>query len=108
MMSGRRIRQAAPATLQGSSNVDAAMMASVRDMDVLRLAEGGDEQSAVFSLMGAQVTVLDLTPRPLKADEIAAAHYPNTHSRKALPVDIRIPIMYAFVYIEGRTRPCAL
>ena len=54
---------------------DAVMMSGVQGMDVLCLAGGGGAQSAVFSLLGARVTVLDLTPEQLEADEIAARHY---------------------------------
>ena len=54
---------------------DAVMMSGVQGMEVLCLAGGGGAQSAVFSLLGARVTVLDLTPEQLEADEIAAKHY---------------------------------
>jgi SAM-dependent methyltransferase len=43
--------------------------------DVLCLASGGGQQSAVFGLMGARVTVLDLTEGQLDGDRKAAAHY---------------------------------
>lgn len=42
---------------------------------VLCLASGGGQQSAELSLLGAQVTVLDLCPGQLEADNRAAAHY---------------------------------
>jgi SAM-dependent methyltransferase len=42
---------------------------------VLCLAAGGGQQSAVFGLLGAQVTVLDLSDGQLKADRKAADHF---------------------------------
>ena len=42
---------------------------------VLCLAGGGGQQSVIYSLLGAKVTVLDLTPEQLRRDEIAARHY---------------------------------
>ena len=42
---------------------------------VLCLAGGGGQQSAAFGLLGAEVTVLDLSPAQLQRDQEAAAHY---------------------------------
>ena len=42
---------------------------------VLCLAGGGGRESACFALLGAQVTVLDLSPEQLGRDRAAAAHY---------------------------------
>jgi len=42
---------------------------------VLCLACGGGQQSAVFALLGARVTVVDLTQGQLNGDRKAAAHY---------------------------------
>jgi SAM-dependent methyltransferase len=55
--------------------IDSVMMANVRGKEVLCLAGGGGQQSAVFSLLGAHVTVFDLTPEQLECDERAARHY---------------------------------
>ena len=55
--------------------VDSVMMAHVNGEEVLCLAGSGGAQSAVFSLLGAKVTVLDLTPEQLDADTRAAEHY---------------------------------
>jgi SAM-dependent methyltransferase len=44
----------------------------VEDKRVLCLATGGGQQSAVFGLLGAEVTVLDLTPAQLESDRRAA------------------------------------
>lgn len=42
---------------------------------VLCLASGGGQQSAVFGLLGARVTVLELTPAQLDADRRVAEHF---------------------------------
>ncbi len=42
---------------------------------VLCLANGGGQQSAAFALLGAAVTVLDLSDAQLEQDRRAAAHY---------------------------------
>lgn len=44
-------------------------------MNVLCLASGGNQQSAVFGLLGAQVTVVDFSEKQLEGDRKAAAHY---------------------------------
>jgi SAM-dependent methyltransferase len=59
----------------GSDPVDSWMMSGVDGEEVLLLAGGGGQHSAVFSLLGARVTVLDLTPEQLEGDRKAAAHY---------------------------------
>ena len=51
------------------------VLAGVEGKDVLCLASGGGQQSAVFGLLGARVTVLDLTEGQLEGDRRAAAHY---------------------------------
>lgn len=43
--------------------------------EVLCLAGGGGQQSAAYALLGARVTVLDLTETQLQRDRQAAAHY---------------------------------
>jgi SAM-dependent methyltransferase len=52
-----------------------SILADVKGKNVLCLASGGGQQSAVFGLLGAQVTVLDLTEGQLAGDRTAAAHY---------------------------------
>ncbi|MFE3449934.1 class I SAM-dependent methyltransferase [Nonomuraea sp. NPDC059194] len=42
---------------------------------VLCLAGGGGQQSAAFALLGADVTVLDISPGQLARDRVAAEHY---------------------------------
>jgi ubiquinone/menaquinone biosynthesis C-methylase UbiE len=50
----------------------------VAGKDVLCLAGGGGQQSAAFALLGARVTVLDLSDGQLARDREAAAHYGHT------------------------------
>ena len=52
------------------------LMCRVKPGDrVLCLAGGGGQQSVIYSLLGAQVTVFDLTPEQLERDHAAARHY---------------------------------
>lgn len=54
---------------------------------VLCLATGGGQQSACFALLGAQVTVLDLSGVQLERDQEAALHY--GYSIRTLHGDMR-------------------
>jgi ubiquinone/menaquinone biosynthesis C-methylase UbiE len=60
---------------QLGSMFPADILSSVDGMEILCLASGGGQQSAVFSLLGAQVTVVDLSAGQLAGDREAAAHY---------------------------------
>jgi SAM-dependent methyltransferase len=51
------------------------MIGAVAGLRVLCLAGGGGQQSAAFGLLGAEVTVLDLSETQLERDRQAAAHY---------------------------------
>lgn len=51
------------------------LLADVRGRAVLCLASGGGQQSAVFGLLGAIVTVVDLVEGQLVGDRLAAEHY---------------------------------
>lgn len=53
----------------------AHILREVGDKDVLCLAAGGGQQSAIFGLLGARVTVVDLAEGQLMGDQRAAAHY---------------------------------
>ena len=53
----------------------ASILANIEGKDVLCLASGGGQQSAVFSLLGARVTVVDLADGQLEGDMKAAVHY---------------------------------
>lgn len=52
-----------------------SVLSDIEGTDVLCLAAGGGQQSAIFALLGARVTVLDLTAAQLAGDRTAAAHY---------------------------------
>lgn len=51
------------------------VLADIEGKEVLCLASGGGQQSAVFGLLGARVTVVDLVEGQLEGDATAAAHY---------------------------------
>lgn len=51
------------------------LVGDVRGEEVLCLAGGGGQQSAAFALLGANVTVLDLSDAQLAQDRRAAEHY---------------------------------
>ena len=51
------------------------VMATAKRNDVLCLGAGGGQQSALLSLLGARVTVLDICEGQLEGDRKAAAHY---------------------------------
>ena len=51
------------------------MLQEIAGKQVLCLAAGGGQQSAAFGLLGAQVTVLDLSETQLARDQLAANHY---------------------------------
>jgi SAM-dependent methyltransferase len=53
----------------------ASVFQGVKGKRVLCLASGGGQQSAVFGLLGAEVTVLEITPAQLESDRRAAEHF---------------------------------
>ena len=56
--------------------VDAqSLLGDLTGKDVLCLAGGGGQQSAGFALLGAKVTVLDISETQLTRDQEAARHY---------------------------------
>lgn len=59
----------------------------VTGKEVLCLAASGGQQSAMFGLLGAQVTVFDLATTQLQRDQIAAAHY--GYSTRTVQGDMR-------------------
>ena len=59
----------------------------VKGKDVLCLASGGGQQSAVFGLLGANVTVVDLSQGQLDGDKTAAKHY--GYSIQTVQADMR-------------------
>jgi SAM-dependent methyltransferase len=50
-------------------------LGEVTGLRVLCLGGGGGQQSAAFGLLGAQVTVVDLSAAQLERDRVVAAHY---------------------------------
>ena len=54
---------------------EAVLLGDVAGREVLCLAGGGGQQSAAFGLLGARVTVCDLSETQLERDRAAAAHY---------------------------------
>ncbi len=52
-----------------------ALLGDVTGQEVLCLASGGGQQSAAFALLGAHVTVFDLSEAQLERDRQAATHY---------------------------------
>jgi len=52
-----------------------SVLANVKGKEVLCLASGGGQQSAVFALLGANVTVLDIAEGQLEGDKRASTHY---------------------------------
>jgi SAM-dependent methyltransferase len=51
------------------------ILSNVYGKDVLCLASGGGQQSAVFGLLGASVTVVDIANGQLEGDHAAAKHF---------------------------------
>jgi ubiquinone/menaquinone biosynthesis C-methylase UbiE len=62
-------------------------LGDVADLEVLCLAGGGGQQSAAFALLGARVTVFDLSEGQLERDREAARHY--GHPIRTMQGDIR-------------------
>ena len=54
---------------------EAGLLGDVRGKRLLVLAGGGGQQSAALGLLGAQITVLDLSDEQLANDKRAADHY---------------------------------
>jgi ubiquinone/menaquinone biosynthesis C-methylase UbiE len=51
------------------------ILSGIKGKDVLCLASGGGQQSSVFALLGANVTVIDIAEGQLEGDKKAAEHY---------------------------------
>jgi len=76
-----------PERLENIMRTLSSHLAGIGGRDVLCLAAGGGQQSAVFGLLGAHVTVLDLCERQLEGDRRAADHY--GYPVKTIPGDMR-------------------
>jgi SAM-dependent methyltransferase len=68
-------REAARTWVADESLLPTNIIDNLAGKDVLVLAGGGGQQSAALSLLGAQVTVFDLTDSQLAGDRLAASHY---------------------------------
>ena len=67
--------ETARARLNQDADMDKLLDIDVAGLKVLCLGGGGGQQSVSFSLLGARVTVVDLTPAQLEKDRAMAAHY---------------------------------
>jgi len=70
----RPVLDLTPATAQAWVNPD-GRWGDLHDQAVCCLATGGGQQGPAFALLGAQVTVVDLSPEQLAQDTRAARHY---------------------------------
>lgn len=64
-----------PERLEDTMRTLSDNLSSIGGKDVLCLAAGGGQQSAVFGLLGAHVTIFDLCAGQLEGDRKAATHY---------------------------------
>jgi len=64
-----------PERLARRADFPGIALADVEGRDVLCLGAGGGQQTAVLGLLGARVTVVDVSARQLEGDRTAAAHY---------------------------------
>jgi SAM-dependent methyltransferase len=76
-----------PERLAGRWPCPDLLLAAVQGKAVLCLGAGGGQQSAVYGLLGAQVTVVDLSRRQLEGDRTAASHY--GYAVRTLHADMR-------------------
>ncbi len=67
--------QKARAWLNSLGEAPSGLFDSLTGKDILCLASGGGQQTAVFGLLGANVTVFDLSDTQLARDKQAADHY---------------------------------
>jgi SAM-dependent methyltransferase len=64
-----------------------SVLKDVAGKDVLCLAAGGGQQTAIFGLLGARVTSVDIAQGQIEGDQVAAAHY--GYKIKTLRADMR-------------------
>lgn len=62
-------------SIPGACIFPRSVLKDVKGKNVLCLASGGGQQSAVFGLLGAHVTVLDICEGQLEGDRTAAEHH---------------------------------
>jgi len=80
-------------------------LSNVDGKDVLCLGAGGGQQSAIFGLLGARVTVLELSQRQLDGDRTAAAHY--SYEITAIHADMQEPSCLANESFDIVFAPCS-
>ncbi|MFN2140695.1 MAG: methyltransferase domain-containing protein [Candidatus Promineifilaceae bacterium] len=68
-------KESARAWVTGEALLPDGAIDNLAGKDVFVLAGGGGQQTAALSLLGANVTVLDLTEAQLAGDRLAAEHY---------------------------------
>lgn len=64
-----------PRRMVNQTPTDLRVLGDMQGKAVLCLSSGGGQQSALFALLGARVTVVDFAEGQLAADREAAAHY---------------------------------
>lgn len=80
------------------------ILADLQGWDVLLLGAGGGQQSVVFGLLGARVTVVDISEGQLEADREAAAHYDYkvaTYQTDMRDLSGLAPTAFDLVYATG-------
>jgi SAM-dependent methyltransferase len=71
--------------------VPPSFLEQIAGKDVLCLASGGGQQTAVFGTLGANVTVLDFSGKQLDGDRKAAAHYGyDLHAVQGVMTDLSV------------------
>lgn len=81
-----------------------SVLADVEGRDVLCLGAGGGQQSAVFALLGARVTVVDLAEGQPAGDRRAAEHYGyevTTVRTDMRDLSVLDPTSFDLVYATG-------
>jgi len=95
-----------PDLLAKRTNLRGIDLSDVEGKDVLCLGAGGGQQSVIFGLLGAQVTVLELSQRQLDNDRKAADHYGYTIS--AIHADMQNPPGLADESVDIVYTPCTM
>jgi SAM-dependent methyltransferase len=75
VMYARPFLNLTPETARQFLDPDGTLLGDVTGLDVLCLASAGGQQSACFGVLGARVTVIDLSNGMLEGDRKVAEHY---------------------------------
>ena len=95
-----------PESLAKRGNFPGIDLCNVDGKDVLCLGAGGGQQSAIFGLLGARVTVLELSQRQLDGDRTTAAHY--GYEITAIHADMQDPSCLANESFDIVYTPCSM